>query len=51
LRRKGVGIALGEEVDMQQAAALPKSERRVQLSAAIYADIVKNYQLLLEKLT
>jgi len=50
LRRKGVGIALGAEVDMKQADGLPKGERRERLASAIFDEVTAQYKQLLVKL-
>uniref|UniRef100_A0A7R9UZB7 Phospholipid/glycerol acyltransferase domain-containing protein n=2 Tax=Diacronema lutheri TaxID=2081491 RepID=A0A7R9UZB7_DIALT len=50
LRRKGVGIALGAEVDMRQVDGLPKDERRTRLAASIYDAMAANYAKLLDRL-
>lgn len=50
LRRKGVGIAFGAEVDMAQADGLPKSERRETLAAAIFSEMSSHYDKLIEQL-
>jgi len=51
LRRKGVGIAVGEAIDLVAVAeSLPKAERRSTITQTMFDAVFTNYKGLLEQM-